>query len=80
MKIHDPETQLRIRCSELEKRCDDTQTEYLAIVAQRDVEILRLSAAIKSAPCSQNSIPCGWPCNNDSEYRCWKQIALLDKT
>lgn len=38
----------------------------------------RLERAIRKAPCSQNSVPCSWPCNNDlmDNGRCWKQIAL----
>ncbi len=33
-----------------------------------------LREAIIRGPCTQHSIPCGWPC--DSEIPCWKQIAL----
>ena len=39
-----------------------------------EAEIERLREAIIRAPCTQHSIPCGWPC--DSEIPCWKQIVL----
>ena len=39
-----------------------------------EAEVERLRTAIISAPCTQHSIPCGWPC--DSEMPCWKQYAL----
>ena len=48
---------------------------------QQGAEIERLREAIIRAPCSQNRIPCRWPCDNDPEDHgpCWKQAALANK-
>lgn len=52
---------------------DNPGTAYRVVKDQAN-EIERLRAAIIRAPCTQHSIPCGWPC--DSELPCWKQLAL----
>lgn len=47
-------------------------------VRELEAYIDRLENAIIRAPCSQNGIPCMWPCDNDPSDHgpCWKQAAL----
>ena len=71
---------LRQKEAEIE-RLKDMEQAYLEEVKLRlelEVEIERLREAIIRAPCSQNRIPCRWPCDNDPEDHgpCWKQAAL----
>ncbi len=57
---------------EIARQCKGTTACGAILGLINEVQTLR--RALIKGPCTQNSIPCSWPC--DSEIPCWKQVAL----